>query len=77
MSVSDAVGGANDLVLENIAKYASPKEDLQAVLLARYNTHRTDHLRQAEELVHFKQLADNGSTKVYVQGSGRGGQQHW
>ncbi|GMF46822.1 unnamed protein product [Phytophthora fragariaefolia] len=63
MTVSEAVGGANDLVLENIDKYANPREGLQTALLTRYNPHRTDDPRQAAELAHFAQLADPGSTK--------------
>ncbi|CAI5720402.1 unnamed protein product [Peronospora destructor] len=58
MAVSDAVGGAQDQVLENIAKYASSGTEIQGVLLARYNLYREDYLRQAEELVYFAQLND-------------------
>ncbi|GMF36536.1 unnamed protein product [Phytophthora lilii] len=61
---SEAVGGANDLVLENIAKYASPEECMQAVLLARYNPNRTEYLRQAKALVQFAQPVDHGITRA-------------
>lgn len=75
MAVSDAVGGAQDQVLENIAKYACFATDFQGVLLARYNPHREDYLRQAEELVNFAQLNDPGirigskSTVAVVKGT--------
>ncbi|CAI5721439.1 unnamed protein product [Peronospora destructor] len=58
MAVSDAIGGAHDQVLNNIAKYASTSSDFQGVLLARLNPQRDDYLRQAEELVQFAQLND-------------------
>ncbi|CCI46394.1 unnamed protein product [Albugo candida] len=59
MALSDAVGGAHNQVLENIAKFASPSSEFQSVPLARLNPHREDYLRQAEELVHFAQLNDS------------------
>nr|CCA16874.1 AlNc14C27G2615 [Albugo laibachii Nc14] len=58
MVVSDAVGGAQDQVLEYIDKYASSGTELQGFLLARYNHHREDYIRKSEELVHFDQLND-------------------
>nr|CCA23978.1 OSIGBa0134J07.9 putative [Albugo laibachii Nc14] len=58
MAVSDSVGGAQDQVLENIAKYASSGTELQGVLLARYNPQREDYIKQAEELVQFAQFND-------------------
>ncbi|CAI5709707.1 unnamed protein product [Peronospora destructor] len=58
MAVSDAIGGANDQVLENIVKYASTSNNFQGVLLARLNPQRDDYLRQAEELVDLAQLND-------------------
>ena len=47
-AVSDACGGADSLVLDNIAQYADPH--MRTTMLSRLNIHRMDHLRQAEEL---------------------------
>jgi len=41
------------LVLDSVVKYSCP--ELRDVLLARYNPHRQDYLKQAEELTHFAQ----------------------
>ena len=56
-AVSDACGGADNLVLFKIVHYADPQ--MRTTMLSRLNIHRVDHLRQAEELAQFAQ-----STKV-------------
>ena len=40
MAISDAIGDAQDHVLENIAKYASSGTEFQGVLSARYPSSR-------------------------------------
>ena len=47
VAVSDARGGADSLVLDNIVHHASP--DLMNVMRAKYDPTRFDYLRHAEE----------------------------
>ncbi|KAG3013770.1 hypothetical protein PC121_g14472 [Phytophthora cactorum] len=61
VAVSEACGGADNLVLDNIAHYADPATGVS--MLSRLNLTRTDHLRQAEELTHFTQ-----STEIELRG---------
>lgn len=56
VAVSDAAGGAEQQVLDNIVRYASP--ELSTILMAKYDTHRVDYLVQAEELAHFAQVIE-------------------
>ena len=58
-AVSDACGGADSLMLDNIVYYAGPH--MRTTMLSRLNIHRADHLRQAEELAQFAQ-----STEIYT-----------
>ena len=51
MAVSDACGGADVQVLDNIVHYAS--SELHTVLMADYDGCRVGYLAQAEELTHF------------------------
>ena len=53
MAVSDACGGADAQVLENIVHYAST--ELHTVLMAKYDGSRPDYLAQAKELANFAQ----------------------
>uniref|UniRef100_A0AAV1UQE0 CCHC-type domain-containing protein n=1 Tax=Peronospora matthiolae TaxID=2874970 RepID=A0AAV1UQE0_9STRA len=53
VAVSDACGGADSNVLDNIVRYASA--ELSTVLMVKYDTSRADHLAHAEELAHFAQ----------------------
>ena len=53
VAVSDATGGAEEMVLENIVQYAST--DLRHVLMAKHDNNRMDYLRHAKELEHFVQ----------------------
>lgn len=50
-AVSDACGGAESLVLDNIVHYADPS--MRMTMLSRLDIHRIDYLRRAEELAHF------------------------
>uniref|UniRef100_A0AAV1VE91 CCHC-type domain-containing protein n=1 Tax=Peronospora matthiolae TaxID=2874970 RepID=A0AAV1VE91_9STRA len=56
VAVSDAAGGAEQQVLDNIVRYASP--ELSTILMAKYETHRVDYLVHAEELAHFAQAIE-------------------
>ncbi|CAI5725772.1 unnamed protein product [Peronospora destructor] len=56
VAVSDAAGGAEQQVLDNIVRYASP--ELSTILMAKYETHRVDYLVHAEELAHFAQVIE-------------------
>ena len=74
VAVSEAAGGKDDMVVENIVKYASPS--LRSVLMSRYNPRRFDFLAHAEELIQFAHMMD-GPKKVsgkdivnYVGGGG-------
>ena len=55
-AVSEAVGGADDMLLESVIKYVHP--EFKQALMARVDTNRFDLRRQAEELCHFAQLMD-------------------
>ena len=55
-AVSDACGGADNLVLDNIVHYADPH--MRMTMLSRLDMHRTDPLRQAEELAQFAQSTE-------------------
>uniref|UniRef100_A0AAV1VL66 CCHC-type domain-containing protein n=1 Tax=Peronospora matthiolae TaxID=2874970 RepID=A0AAV1VL66_9STRA len=55
-AVSDACGGADNLVLDNIVHYADPH--MRTTMLSRLDFHRTDYLRQAEELAQFAQSTE-------------------
>ena len=61
VAVSEACGGADNLVLDNIVYYAEPA--MRITMLSRLNLARTDYLRQAEELAHFAQ-----STEIELKG---------
>ena len=61
VAVSDACGGADQQVLDNIVHYAST--ELSTVLMAKYDNSRADFLRQAEELAHFAQSVELESRK--------------
>ena len=52
-AVSDACGGADNLVLYNVVHYADPL--MRSNMLSRLNLNRVDYLRQAEELAQFIQ----------------------
>ena len=56
VAVSDACGGADAQVLDNIVHYAS--SELHTVLMAKYDGNRVDNLAQAEELTHFAQSVE-------------------
>ena len=55
-AVSDACGGADNLVLDNIVHYADPA--IRTTMLSRLNLNRIDYLRQAEELAQFAQSTE-------------------
>ena len=61
-AVSDARGGADSLVLDNIVHHASP--DLMNVMRAKYDHIRSGYLRHVEELVRFAQFIEYGSGAV-------------
>lgn len=61
VAVSDACGGADQQVLDNIVHYAST--ELSTVLVAKYDNSRVDYLRQAEQLAHFAQSVELESRK--------------
>ena len=65
-AVSDACGGADNLVLDNIVHYAY--STMSTAMLFRMNLHRADYLRQAEELAQFTQSTE---TDVRVKHFGR------
>ncbi|DBA05119.1 TPA: hypothetical protein N0F65_000807, partial [Lagenidium giganteum] len=62
VAVGEAAGTGDELVLANIVHYASP--ELKTILMAKYDTRRSDHLQQAEELAKFAQLVDGHGAKV-------------
>ena len=64
--MSDACGGADKLVLENIVYYADPS--MRTTMLSRLNLNRVDCLRQAEELA---QVARSTEIEVRVKHFGR------
>nr|CCA15940.1 conserved hypothetical protein [Albugo laibachii Nc14] len=55
-AVSDACGGTDNLVLENIVHYADPSARM--MMLSWLVIHRMDYLRQAEELSQFAQSTE-------------------
>ena len=57
VAVSDACGGAESLVLDNVVQYASI--ELRTVMMAKYNHTRTEYVHQAEELSYFAQSVEN------------------
>lgn len=57
IAVSEAIGGAPDLVLENIVTHAAPH--LGQALMGKYQPRRTDYLQHAEELVNFAEMIEN------------------
>ena len=65
VAVSDACGGTDNLVQDNILHYADPS--LRVSMLARLNLTRIDYLRQAEELAHYAQ-----STEIEMRGKNIG-----
>ena len=54
--MSDACGGADKLVLENIVYYADPS--MRTTMLSRLNLNRVDCLRQAKDLAQFAQSTE-------------------
>ena len=56
VAVSDAAGGDEQRVLDNIVRFASP--ELSTILMEKYQTHRLDYLVHAEELAHFAQTIE-------------------
>uniref|UniRef100_M4BE69 CCHC-type domain-containing protein n=1 Tax=Hyaloperonospora arabidopsidis (strain Emoy2) TaxID=559515 RepID=M4BE69_HYAAE len=62
VAVSDARGGVDSLVLDNIVHHSSP--ELMNVMRANYESKRTDYLRHAEDLAHFAQSIKLGSGAV-------------
>uniref|UniRef100_A0AAV1UK35 Uncharacterized protein n=1 Tax=Peronospora matthiolae TaxID=2874970 RepID=A0AAV1UK35_9STRA len=55
-AVSDACGGADSLMLDNVVQYADPH--MRTTMSSRLDIHRTDYLRQAEELAQFAQSTE-------------------
>ena len=62
VAVSDARGGVDSLVLDNVVHHASP--ELMNVMRAKYDPTCVDTLRHAEELVHFAQSIELGSGAI-------------
>ena len=62
VAVSEARGGADSLVLDNIVHHASP--ELMNVMRSKYESTRVDYLRHAEELAHFALSIEHGSSAV-------------
>ena len=62
VAVSDACGGAESLVLDNVVQYAS--SELRTIMMAKYDHTRTEYLCQAEELSHFAQSVENEKWKA-------------
>ena len=60
--VSDARGGTDSFVLDNIVHHASP--DLMNVMRAKNDPTRSGYLRHAEKLAHFAQPIELGSGSV-------------
>ena len=56
LAASNAAGGAELHVLDNVVRYASP--ELSTILMEKYETHRVDYLVHAEELAHFAQAIE-------------------
>ena len=55
-AVSDACGGADTLVLDNIVHYADPH--MRTTMLTKLYLHRNDPLRQAQELAQLAQSTE-------------------
>ena len=55
-AVSDACGGADSLVLDNVVHCADPH--MRTTMFSRLDIHRTDYLRQAGELAQFAQSTE-------------------
>ena len=62
VAVSEARGGADSLVLDNIVHHASP--ELMNGMRAKYDSTRLEYLRHAEELAHFAQSIELGSGAI-------------
>ena len=56
IAVSDAAGGTEQQVLNNIVRFASPH--LSTILMAKYETQRVDYQVHAEYLAHFAQAIE-------------------
>ena len=63
VAVSEACGGADNLVLDNIVHYADTA--MRVSMLSRLNLARTDCLRQAEELAHFAQSTEIEGSPIW------------
>nr|CCA27600.1 AlNc14C584G12215 [Albugo laibachii Nc14] len=61
-AVSEAVGGADDMLLESVIKYVHP--EFKQALMARVDTNRFDSKRQAGELCRFVQLMESKHAKL-------------
>nr|CCA24503.1 Mitochondrial Carrier (MC) Family putative [Albugo laibachii Nc14] len=61
-AVSEAVGRADDMLLESVIKYANP--EFKQALVAPVNTIREDTRRQAEELCYFAHLMDSDTDRT-------------
>ncbi|OWZ02249.1 hypothetical protein PHMEG_00026224 [Phytophthora megakarya] len=59
VAVREACGGADNLALDNIVRYAAP--DMRGVMLSRLNLGRTDYLKQGEELAQFAERDMNNT----------------
>ena len=55
-AVSDACGGVDTLVFDNIVHYVD--SHMRTAMLASFDIHRNDPLRQAEELAQFTQSTE-------------------
>ena len=55
-AVSDACGGADNLVLEKIVHYADPSARM--MMLSQIDIHRMEFLRQVDELCQFAQSTE-------------------
>uniref|UniRef100_A0AAV1UYM7 Uncharacterized protein n=1 Tax=Peronospora matthiolae TaxID=2874970 RepID=A0AAV1UYM7_9STRA len=62
VAVSEARGGADSPVLDNIVQHATP--ELMNEMRSKYEPTRLDYLRHAEELAHFAQSIEHGSSAV-------------
>ena len=62
LAASEACGGRPDLVLENVAYHAATDPDLRILIRSRYQPDHPDPLRHAEELIHYAQSIDMGSS---------------
>ena len=62
VAVSDARGGADSLVFDNILHHTSP--ELMNAMRVKNDLTRVDYLRHTEKLAHFAQSIEIGSGKV-------------